>query len=114
MYNRIVNYLLSHWAYLFLLIISIVGLSLADWRYRLAWWHNRNATLWAIVVSYSILLLGDIAGIGLRIFSTNQTYVSGLYVMTPNLPIEEFFFLYLLCYVTLLVVIVERKVFIHD
>lgn len=48
-------------------------------------------------------LAWDIAGIWLKVFSTNQRYVLGLYLFTPDLPIEECFFLILLTYVILLV-----------
>lgn len=64
-----------------------------DWRYRLAWfWQPRRALLY-IAIGLTFFLLWDIAGITLDVFSTNQQWVSGLYIGTPDLPIEEIGFL---------------------
>jgi lycopene cyclase domain-containing protein len=38
-----------------------------------------------------------------KIFSTNPKYVVGIYLVSPNLPIEEILFLFLLCYSTLII-----------
>lgn len=94
---------LFHWKYFYLLIllISLTGLALADWRYHLAFFNKPKAAIKTIIGTMTILLIGDIIGIEWRIFSTNQLYVSGLHLGSPNLPIEEIFFLFLLCYSSL-------------
>ena len=38
-------------------------------------------------------LVWDISGIVLDVFHTNPEWVTGIYVMTPDLPLEEFLFL---------------------
>ncbi len=92
----------SHYFYLGLLIISIVALLGADWAYRLAFFYRALATLQTIGVMMLILIASDMAGIGLRIFSTNQQFVSGWHIGSPNFPVEELLFLFLLSYLTLL------------
>lgn len=92
----------SHFFYISILIFSIVGLLLADYKYGLAFWHDWKASAKSIGSAMTLLLLFDIAGIYQNIFTTNQKYVIGLYFVTPNLPVEEFLFLFLLCYITLL------------
>jgi len=93
----------SQYFYICMLILSIAGLTLADFRYKLVFWYDKLASGKAIVVTMLILLLFDIAGVLNHIFSTNQEYVIGIYVVTKDLPIEEFLFLFLLSYVTLLI-----------
>lgn len=75
---------------------------MADWQYKLAFWYDWRSSAKSIGFVIALLLLFDIAGIQQQIFSTNQSYVVGIYIMTPNLPIEELLFLFLLCYVTLI------------
>ncbi len=92
----------SHYFYISILLFSIAGMVLADWKYRLAFWHDWKASTKSIGLVMTLLLLFDITGIYQNIFSTNQKYVVGLYFGTPDLPVEEFLFLFLLCYVTLI------------
>jgi len=59
----------------------------------------------------AILLFTDVIGINWGIFATNQHYVSGLFLGSPNLPIEEIFFLFLLCYAVLIIYnFLDRKI----
>ncbi|MBA3678967.1 lycopene cyclase domain-containing protein [Candidatus Saccharibacteria bacterium] len=100
----------THFFYFCLLVFSITGLTLADWRYKLAFWNNPIASALAIGSVWVLLLLFDIGGIRNQIFSTNQSYVIGIHIVSPNLPIEEFLFLFILCYVTLLLYQILKKV----
>ncbi len=97
------NILYSHWLYLVVLLIGIGGLILADAKFRLVFFYRPKAAIKTILCTITLLLLADIAGIKLGIFFTNQNYVTGLHIGSPNLPIEELVFLFLLSYVTLLV-----------
>jgi lycopene cyclase domain-containing protein len=91
------------WMYLACLIFSLVGLFLTDYRYKLAFFHDRRRTALTLVLSVVFFLLWDIAGVALDIFFVGDSaYLSGIRVL-PEVPIEELFFLTLLCYVTLLV-----------
>lgn len=90
------------YTYLLVLVFSLIGLGLADWRWRLVIFDNPKAAIVTIVLLVGFFLAWDIVGLGLNIFSTNQNYVSGAYIATPNLPIEEVLFLTLLNYVVLI------------
>ncbi len=89
------------YTYLAILIFSIFGMFLADKKYRLVFFKNHRAAVWSIGIVMSLLIAIDIIGINWLIFSTNPAYVVGLYIGSENLPIEEFFFLFLLCYFVL-------------
>jgi lycopene cyclase domain-containing protein len=92
----------SHYFYLLVLVIGIGGLALADWRLKLVFFDNFSAAWKSVGILVGLLLVADIIGIKLTIFSTNQRFVTGLNIGNPNLPIEELFFLFLLSYVTLI------------
>lgn len=106
---------LLHWKYFYLLmlLISLASLALADWRYHLVFFDKPKAALKSIIGTMTILLIGDLIGIEWRVFSTNSLYVSGLYLGSPNLPIEEIFFLFLLCYFTLIAYrLIKKKLYV--
>lgn len=83
--------------YLIALITSISGLLYADRRYKLMWHHNARQATVCLVVGVIFFLVWDVVGIALGVFATNQAWVSGWHVVTPDLPVEEFLFLTLLC-----------------
>lgn len=87
--------------YLLALLFSLSGLLFADYRFKLALFANKRLGV-ILLIAVSFFLIWDIVGIALGVFSTNQAWVSGWHVVTPNLPVEEFLFLALLTYVTLL------------
>lgn len=92
----------SHFGYIVVLLMSWFGLLALDWRRRLALWRYPKAAAITIGVGVVGFGLWDISGLALHIFSTNQRYVTGWHVVSPNVPIEEIIFLGLLSYVTLL------------
>lgn len=100
----------THYFYICILVFSIAGLVLADWRYKLAFWHDKVASTKAIGFTMLLLLIFDIAGVVNNIFYTNQDYVVRLNVFSPNLPVEEILFLFMLCYVTLILYRIIGKV----
>ncbi len=94
---------LQRYLYGIILISSLVGLWLIDRHWRLAWPKNRRATILSVAGGVVFLLAGDLAGLSLEIFATNQQFVSGLNLGSPNLPVEEVLLLSLICYLALLV-----------
>ena len=90
------------WFYLLGLCISIGGLALLDHRYKLAFWHNARQTGWTIGTAVAIFIIWDILGIVLGIFYHGGSPWTLPLRLLPEFPIEELFFLTLLCYVTLL------------
>lgn len=108
------DWLYTPWAYALILCVSLCGLATLDWRYRLLVWRNqasRKATAATLACVVTFFLVWDIAGIWLKIFSTNPRYVLGIYFFTPDLPLEEVMFLTLLTYVIL---IITRLVELYD
>lgn len=88
--------------YLAALIFALLGLFAVDYRWKLAYFIDRRATLLTIVAGVVFFSLWDIAGIAVGIFFTGSTtYLSGL-ELGPEYPIEELIFLTLLSYNTLL------------
>jgi len=107
----------NNFFYIGFLIFSVSGLLLADWKYSIALFsdNRRLATLKATGIVMGLLLLFDVIGVVNNIFSTNQSFVSGLHVLSVNLPIEEFIFLFLLCYFCLLLYItIKSKLNLKD
>lgn len=75
---------------------------LLDWRHRLAYFLRPKATITTLAVGVATFVVWDCIGISLGVFfSGNSPYMSGLY-LGPEFPVEELFFLYFLCYFTLI------------
>ena len=90
-------------AYLAALLVSLGGLAVLDRRFRLAFWVDRRRTVACLGIGLVLFLAWDVAGIALGIFARGENpYMTGL-LLAPELPVEEAFFLLLLCYNSLLV-----------
>jgi lycopene cyclase domain-containing protein len=102
---------LPTWGYLAILVVSLAGLGLTDWRHRLAFRVNPKAAGITVAVGVAFFLLWDFAGIALGIFFRGDApHLTGI-MLAPELPLEELFFLTLLCYSTLIgYAIIERMV----
>ena len=89
-------------SYLLILILSLVGLYLLDRTHKLAFTVDPKRALWSMVPAFVVFVVWDIAGIALGIFFRgNNTLLTGIQIL-PEFPIEEIFFLALLCYSTLI------------
>jgi lycopene cyclase domain-containing protein len=89
-------------AYLAALLVSLAGLGVLDWRYRLALFADARRTLATVGIGVAAFLAWDLAGVGLGIFFRGDSrYLTGIQV-APEVPLEELFFLALLVYQTLL------------
>lgn len=90
-------------AYLGALALSLIGMGLIDFKHKLALFASPIKTLVAVGAPVILLLGIDLIGIALGIFFRGQTaFLSGI-LLAPELPLEEVFFLTLLCYTTLVV-----------
>ena len=93
---------MTHYAYLTVLLASLLAMLVLDWRYCLAYFVNRRRTSITIITSATPFIVWDLLGIGLGIFfSGHSKYMSGIY-LAPEFPLEELFFLVFLCYFTLI------------
>ena len=90
-------------AYLTALVVSLLGLGLIDRRHGLALFDGKVLrTLVTLAVGVVFFLAWDVAGITQGVFFRGVgPYQTGV-LIGPELPLEEVFFLTLLCYVTLL------------
>ena len=87
--------------YLVGLLIALTGMVLLDRRFRLFFWRDARRAAIVLVVGVVFFLSWDLAGIGLGIFFRGETsFMTGL-VVARELPLEEIFFLTLLCYLTM-------------
>lgn len=88
--------------YLGSLLVSLAGLVALDRKHKLAFAKNPKAATIAIAIPYLLFVIWDAAGIALGIFFKGQSqFLTGI-MIAPEFPIEELFFLALLCYTTLI------------
>lgn len=89
--------------YLFALLISLGGLAVCDWRWKLAFFSDARKAALVLTIGVAVFLIWDLLGIAFGIFFIgNSPYDLGVEVL-PELPLEELLFLILLCYVSLLI-----------
>jgi len=87
--------------YLLALLIALSGMVLLDRRLGLFFWVSWRRALAVLLIGVAFFVVWDLAGIGLGIFFRGETsFMTGLQV-APELPVEELFFLTLLCYLTM-------------
>lgn len=89
-------------AYISILIFSLAGFAILDRKFSLVFWKDAKWAALTIIVGVILFGIWDVAGIWADIFSTGSSkYITGLMIV-PDFPIEELFFLALLCYQTLI------------
>jgi lycopene cyclase domain-containing protein len=84
------------------LLISIGGLLILDYRYKLAFWYDAKRTVRTLAIAMVVFLLWDFTAIHLGIFLKGDSPYMLPFELAPHFPLEEIFFLFLLCFVTLL------------
>jgi lycopene cyclase domain-containing protein len=87
--------------YLVALFIALAGMVVLDLRFAL--FFRRGPVRAAIVVAIGLafFLVWDVQGIRLGIFFRGETSFMTGWQWAPQLPLEEPFFLLLLCYLTM-------------
>ena len=88
-------------AYLLALSIALTGMVLLDRRFRLFFWACWWRAAIVLVVGVGFFLAWDITGIRLEIFFRGVTDFMTGWLLATELPVEELFFLTLLCYLTM-------------
>ena len=88
--------------YLAALLVSLAGLTTLDARHKLALFKQPVRSLVTLAVPYFFFITWDITGIqGGIFFRGHSEHLLGITVF-DEFPIEELFFLAVLCYTTLL------------
>ena len=87
--------------YLAALLVALTGMVLLDRRFRLFFWRDARRATIVLVAGVVFFLVWDLFGVGLGVFFRGETsFMTGLQV-APEVPLEEVFFLALLCYLTM-------------
>lgn len=89
--------------YLAGLLVSIAGMVVLDYRFKLAFFASAWRAAVTIAVSMAVLIAWDIAGIRLGIFFSGASAYSSRLMLLPDFPIEEPVFLFFLSYLTLVI-----------
>ena len=87
--------------YLLALAVALLGMLLLDRRFRLFFWQSWRRAAIVLILGVAFFLSWDLAGIGLGIFFRGETSFMTGWQLAPELPVEEVFFLTLLCYLTM-------------
>jgi len=87
--------------YLLALLVALAGMVVLDWRFRLFFWRAAVRAAIVLVIGLVFFLAWDVQGIRLGIFFRGETAFMTGWQWAPQLPLEEPFFLLLLCYLTM-------------
>ncbi len=89
-------------AYLGALLLSLAGLTTLDYKNKLAFFGKPKKALITLAIPYLFFVVWDLSGITAGIFFRgNINHMIGI-TLFPEFPIEEVFFLGVLCYTALL------------
>ncbi len=87
--------------YLAALLVALAGMVVLDRRLRLFFWRDARRAAIVLIVGLAFFLVWDLQGIRLGIFFRGETsFMTGVQ-WAPQLPLEEPFFLVLLCYLAM-------------
>ncbi len=95
-------------AYLIALLVSLSGLLCIDYHLELAFFKHPRQTATIMLISITLFIIWDIAGIAWHIFFIgNNNYLIGLRI--GQFPVEELFFLLLLNYTSLITYLIIKQ-----
>lgn len=87
--------------YLLSLLLALGAMVLIDWRFRLFFWQKPGRAALVLGVGVGFFLAWDLLGIALGIFQRGESQALLGWMLAPELPVEELFFLTFLCYLTM-------------
>lgn len=87
--------------YLAGLLVSLTGMTVLDARFRLFFWRAPWRAAAVMAVGVVFFMVWDVAGVALGIFFIGEQDVLSGVLLAPEVPLEELFFLLLLCYSTM-------------
>lgn len=95
--------------YLLFLLAASACMVLVDRRWQLFFWRDARRATAVLVIGVAMLLVADVVGIALGVFSRAPTWAMTGILLGPELPLEEPVFLAFLAYLTMnLVALFER------
>jgi lycopene cyclase domain-containing protein len=90
-----------HGLYLVGLLVALVGMTVLDARFRLFFWRGPWRAAAVLGCGIVFFLAWDLVGVGAGVFFRGASpFLTGIEI-APEVPLEELFFLALLCYVTM-------------
>jgi lycopene cyclase domain-containing protein len=90
-----------HGLYLAGLVVALVGMTTLDARFRLFFWRGPWRAAAVMGCGIAFFVVWDLVGIGAGVFFEGANpFLVGV-DLAPNVPLEELFFLALLCYTTM-------------
>ncbi len=89
------------WLYLAGLLIGLAGMVVLDARFRLFFWRAPLRATIVLVLGVAFFLVWDAVGIGAGVYFPGRSAIVTGALIAPGLPVEEPFFLALLCYLTM-------------
>ena len=96
--------------YLGLLLFSLAGLVLCDWRWNIALFDNARHTVLVIALSVAFFISWDISGVASGVFFKGDSDLLVGWDIATEIPIEEVFFLTLLSHLAVIAFrLVERR-----
>ncbi|ROS78226.1 lycopene cyclase domain-containing protein [Curtobacterium sp. PhB130] len=87
--------------YLLGLLVALTGMVVLDRRFTLFFWRAPWRACAVTVIGVAFFLVWDAVGVGLGIFFIGETHLLTGVLLAPDVPLEELFFLLLLCYTTM-------------
>jgi lycopene cyclase domain-containing protein len=87
--------------YLAGLVVSLVGMAVLDVRFHLFFRRAPWRATAVMVVGVAFFLVWDVLGVAHGIFFIGQQNLLTGVLLAPDVPLEELFFLLLLCYTTM-------------
>jgi lycopene cyclase domain-containing protein len=87
--------------YIVALLVALAGMVVLDRRLELFFWRSAGRAAVVLAVGLLFFLVWDLQGIRLGIFFRGETPLMTGWQWAPQLPLEEPFFLLLLCYLTM-------------
>jgi lycopene cyclase domain-containing protein len=88
--------------YMIALLVSIGGLGVLDFRYKLVYFRDKARAIKVITIMVALFVAWDVAGVLLDIFFIGEnSLLVGIHI--GEIPLEELFFLVLLNYNALIV-----------
>jgi len=80
------------------LLIGIAGMIVLDARFRLFFWRAPLRAAIVLVAGVAFFVAWDLVGVGAGVFFPGRSAIVTGALIVPGLPVEELFFLVLLCY----------------
>jgi lycopene cyclase domain-containing protein len=87
--------------YLAGLLVSIAGVAVLDARHRLFFWRAPLRAAVVMLIGLVFFMVWDVVGVHLGIFFIGTTPLLTGVLLAPDVPLEELFFLVLLCWTTM-------------